>query len=373
MFLSLAALCSSPYWNRLWIVQEILLAKKLTIYAGIENGMSFSWDEWSKARKALGNIPAEWQLPPVAMDALEIIMSSLPVHFDKQRERGAGSWPLHALLSMCESSLCQEPRDKIYGLLSLAADFQAGDIAIDYSKSLFDLYIDIVEFHNSSHRKRQELSFSTVAFSQIVQRVLDGPIEVSERTFEPLILFNRVQTFEPMTPSEQILRPRALTASSFLNRLTNGAFRIEGFKKGTILPLDILVDETTIRDLQKRDSLCVLADYVPHLSRPEASLMLERLDALKRRRIITMRTAVSYTGTSFFVASFGEFGIASTAIREDDVLCRFANCDVGIIIRQNNDAYFFVSRAVLAPEPLLTSGDKDTSTPERRHEESMSF
>lgn len=367
---ALAALCGRSYWNRLWIVQEILLAAKITIYTG--RGQTFQWYEFTYTRKMVESILAKRHLDdslsadeydraafsPLAIKALETIDRSLAAKLDRLRERRKEGWPLHELLMMCGTSLCQDPRDKIYGLLGIASDYKLGDIVVDYRRSYLEVFSDVVKFHNSSHDRRQKLPLDTLTFSELVQRVLGGP----------------------WAPGENIFYPELTRSDDDSTASTPDIFRIEGFKVGSILPLEILIDDNTIRDLQQRDTLCALVDYIPHYSRSKLSTMLEYLDGLEKERIITIRNTASYATeidepshplqttdetsktiikgkgqTRFFVTSAGDFGIASTSIREGDMLCRFAGCEIAVIVRQNGAYYSLVSRALVPSEPIVPS------------------
>jgi hypothetical protein len=60
--------------------------------------------------------------------------------------------------------------------------------------------------------------------------------------------------------------------------------------------------------------------------------------------------------TRLFLGMNGEIGLASSCIREDDVLCQFPGCDIAAIVRPKGDKYQIISRAVVAKRhPLLSS------------------
>jgi hypothetical protein len=42
---------------------------------------------------------------------------------------------------------CSEPRDKVYGFLGLANDYLDDSFEVDYSKSLFKIYEDVIKFY----------------------------------------------------------------------------------------------------------------------------------------------------------------------------------------------------------------------------------
>ena len=87
-----------------------------------------------------------------------------------QREGLHGdSYLLANLMEACKDSLCEEPRDKIYGFVGIAHDCQDGSLPVDYGKSLFELYEDVVRFQYRSYRSTNFKPKTIVHFSQSVQ------------------------------------------------------------------------------------------------------------------------------------------------------------------------------------------------------------
>jgi hypothetical protein len=73
---------------------------------------------------------------------------TLPFKLEKQRRgRHGDTGRLEVLLANFSNAQCKEPRDKIYDFLGLAHDCQNDSLPVDYSKSLLDLYSDVVRFH----------------------------------------------------------------------------------------------------------------------------------------------------------------------------------------------------------------------------------
>jgi hypothetical protein len=120
-------LARDPYWRRVWIIQEIGLAQGIDVHFGLQH---LSWlDFIRQLRKSpVARIPAHG-----------------PYRLDDQLRRKYGDG--HTLLSLLRSSrdsLCKDPRDKVYGLVGLAAD--ARGLPMDYQKSVFEVWSDTVAF-----------------------------------------------------------------------------------------------------------------------------------------------------------------------------------------------------------------------------------
>jgi hypothetical protein len=93
----------------------------------------------------------------------------------------------------------------------------------------------------------------------------------------------------------------------------------------------------------------------------EISKTLSQLQAVDRERIvphIPSSSSISNQSASkgsphlnhlrLFSEASGLIGIARSNIREDDLLCLFANCDVACIVRPMDDHYKIIGRAVVA-------------------------
>jgi hypothetical protein len=155
------ALCERGYWSRLWVVQEIVLARELMVRCGPDEA---TWTAFSRALQGY--------------EYYDRIKSSLPYLFDRQRNDRYYECRLLNLLEACQTSKCADPRDKVYGLLGLANDCGEDELVVDYSKTVYEVYRDVIAFHSSRTRSRQLLSprrdLDVVRFSQILQKSLQG-------------------------------------------------------------------------------------------------------------------------------------------------------------------------------------------------------
>jgi Heterokaryon incompatibility protein (HET) len=136
--------CRRTYWRRMWVIQEIQLAKSLSIYCGEE---SIMWAEFASARQWVikFNEPFESE-----REAYEAMISSLPARMDDLRSKArARHTPLIEWLETFENSLFTDPKDKVYALIGLASDCQKGELSVDCSKSLSQIWLDVVKLYLS--------------------------------------------------------------------------------------------------------------------------------------------------------------------------------------------------------------------------------
>ncbi|KAH8745021.1 hypothetical protein F5882DRAFT_423371 [Hyaloscypha sp. PMI_1271] len=353
LLLSLTDVCDLAYWSRLWIVQEVLLAKDLVLCFGDDARTSKSWNVLTKARHTLSQIPIFWPCDPDIGERLEMIRYSLPFQLDRLRDRSGRGWPLHSLLEITENSLCREPRDKVYGLLGLANDCEVGDIDISYSKPIEDVYQDMVCWYHNAHGS-QESSPSLVRFSQTIQLSFKAHSQI-EADCDSSGPFHLAQP------------------------LSTETFSMEAILKGSILPIEKHLQDGQLIGLCKQDWVSVLLDYlVPNNQFPERRAAIERelisLDSITTTFALPTSSPVSATDRTlsfgsedryahqklaskpqgkrdehnFFVTADGEFGVASTRIREGDRLCRFKDSQFSLILRRSGSDYVVVSKAILS-------------------------
>lgn len=127
---AVAAFLSSPYWTRLWIVQEIALARSRRILFG---NRSLPWD-------SLAEICSQ-----VIEHGLDKILGCEPHHafaLSGLTKGAYGSYQteLHTILWNFSDRGCAEPRDKVYGLQALLEPRRR--LTVDYGIALPELFID---------------------------------------------------------------------------------------------------------------------------------------------------------------------------------------------------------------------------------------
>jgi hypothetical protein len=132
-------IASHPYFDRLWIIQEILLAKSLSITWG---DITTHWGQL--ASFLVVHKRREWSdvIPPV-----ERIRRARETRYASGRYDF--NWTM--ALKCAEGSKCYDKRDKVYGLLGLVDEERV--ICPDYTKSLEDIFMDMMlsEARNSRY------------------------------------------------------------------------------------------------------------------------------------------------------------------------------------------------------------------------------
>lgn len=110
------------YWTRLWIIQEIMLAKSLRLLHG-----SDLWD-WASMRQLAKQ--SSHITPPNIVDR-KLIPGLMTDRF-----------ALHRALELFSAQNCHDPRDKVYGLMGVVHKKER--IEIDYNKGAPEIYWDAI-------------------------------------------------------------------------------------------------------------------------------------------------------------------------------------------------------------------------------------
>ncbi|KAH8722330.1 heterokaryon incompatibility protein-domain-containing protein [Phaeosphaeriaceae sp. PMI808] len=128
-FHALKCFFENKYWQRLWIAQEIMLARYIRIICG---ETLLSWDELSRfCLSSMLHFPIETQ---------ECVPRQM-IWFAKHA-LSAKTYTYTNLLATFSTSQCSVPNDKVYGLQGLLAPEMR--IEIDYAQSISDTFQEAI-------------------------------------------------------------------------------------------------------------------------------------------------------------------------------------------------------------------------------------
>ncbi|KAI1375240.1 heterokaryon incompatibility protein-domain-containing protein [Hypoxylon crocopeplum] len=132
---ALAHLFDRPYWRRLWVVQEFLLAKDLWILCGSRGTW---WLDFYACVQILKKRPV-----PTSF-ALEKMLRHRSKRYANTDNIASTSQPLSTLMRAFHTANCQDPRDRIYGLLGLIEEAPLRALKADYTISTAQLYCRVL-------------------------------------------------------------------------------------------------------------------------------------------------------------------------------------------------------------------------------------
>ena len=112
---SLLMLLRKPWWTRMWVVQEVSMARDVIMYCG---DSVFGWDELDHAvvciSTAFGTIQRHFHHSNI--DPSDLISNASRFMNLRKVWHSANPFNAAAILHRIGSNLCADPRDKIYGM-----------------------------------------------------------------------------------------------------------------------------------------------------------------------------------------------------------------------------------------------------------------
>ncbi|KAK8081005.1 HET-domain-containing protein [Apiospora hydei] len=128
-----------PYWQRMWMFQEIVLAKKAVVHCGPYN---ISWENMRELDKISGD-PEVWFQAQVSCDWILELRRALfdLAHFFVSE---AEAQDFRNVLEPTRRLQCTNPRDKLFALIGVCNNIP---IRAEYSRSVRDIYTDFTRQH----------------------------------------------------------------------------------------------------------------------------------------------------------------------------------------------------------------------------------
>ncbi|KAF1846981.1 uncharacterized protein K460DRAFT_304007 [Cucurbitaria berberidis CBS 394.84] len=161
-------LLRNPYWTRVWIIQEFLLAQSLEIWCGKD-----CMDDRSLYKVFSGyhadTLLRYWQGPGIALFSER---TEWPQR--NSSDEAAPKLRLRYLIKVFSTSACSERYDKVYGLLGLARDATEPPHPIrpDYDKSAIEVLVDVLR---NQHGRREEGDYDDHRFVESLRVMLGVP------------------------------------------------------------------------------------------------------------------------------------------------------------------------------------------------------
>lgn len=144
------AVCERPYWSRVWIIQEIMMAKDITVFCGEK---SIEWQKIDHMSSKLKGIEERGRIEHYQY-AANIIESPASLIIKQRRSwkelpQGKRALPLKGLLEQYCNQKSTDVRDKVFALLGLTdhsrPEANKHQIQVDYSKSVEDIYAAVLQ------------------------------------------------------------------------------------------------------------------------------------------------------------------------------------------------------------------------------------
>ncbi|KAE8441995.1 hypothetical protein EG329_004121 [Mollisiaceae sp. DMI_Dod_QoI] len=293
-----------PYWQRMWIVQEIALARDITI---LYDDISISWDSLDVLQLALKLTEDKGD----SQSTSRKILNSHAYRLDEHRRyrNSADESTLWSWMHSFRDSICFDPRDKVYALLGLAVDEHDNQLIVDYSKSLFEVYTDVINFYCST---KPYSTYRVVNFSQKLQQSFNRPSE----------LRSGVEAYQKIM---RLAYPGH----------TQALIEVSGRRA------------SVIRHVHWPHYQSMKVDCTFEYEYERATNGDEREESSSHQAPSSIRNQADETKVLFEMDN-SRIGYAANNILEGDIICQFRNWDIAAVLRAKPDGYQVVGRAQIA-------------------------
>lgn len=330
------------YWQRMWILQEIGLASKITL---LFDTMSADWAGFEHLRhtlhwtKHLEFYTSVWVRKETSTFwGLLIASQVFRLAFHRL---DASSNTLEELIYTGQFSVCADPRDKVYAVLGLATDCQNGELEIDYSKSLFEVYSDVMNFCRKTYRDTKQ-SERLLRLSTILQASFDRAGELNDGA-------------------------EAWLACSNVPTKTN-LFKLRGLRTGIIAQLRAPVHSGTLLnkvsrrpphlgmspdplskqllELSKAYPITSKSSFATQVSFPFKLRPLPENDTTKQSKIFRPSKNETIHTCLPFTTDDNRTGYAPPNAQLRDTICQFPDSEIVAVLREQQDGrYEIIGRA----------------------------
>jgi hypothetical protein len=181
LYRCIGIIASNPYWSRMWVKQEVLLAKDVWIFLGSETAnwktilkIAYECQSLSYGRRHSEPTYSSFEMT----DREEHAMTSLL----ELRAHGSVEFQLPHLVSKFYPALCLDPRDRLFSIVSLLDPASRSDIVVDYAKPLLQILLETYPYWTGERRsiflieglKRQVPVYDIQSFCSQMLRLLPG-------------------------------------------------------------------------------------------------------------------------------------------------------------------------------------------------------
>lgn len=287
-------LCKRPYWSRMWVVQEIILAKEVCVLSG---RYLFSFQKFQSTLDYLesyrsNNSYSELYPHSEYSNYIRFVEGFL----DGLHGSGAGTmlWTkeildmhraanhnitLHLLITLYKKQECGDIRDKVFGLLSLLSrnTTHGTPLAADYSKTSAEVYS--MAMHSAIIHEKLEVELFFEYSDRLLELLnLDHSVQLSIEEQVHLIS-HAIVTQSRESYQKFPIRLNIWMAIFKKSRSSSGGWYLHLVSMGNVVfrPITQFITPANLAkfnmDMVSRPEVLVLRGYKDHLS-PDIALIL---------------------------------------------------------------------------------------------------
>ncbi|PMD66608.1 uncharacterized protein K444DRAFT_606922, partial [Hyaloscypha bicolor E] len=367
---------SNPYWKRLWVIQEFVLAAGLKICIG-NNIWTFE-----KFLSLMGiRVIFDFTLQEKRVESLRRVYQfngqyEYIVQLVRERfERHKRSSRLESVLKKFQYAQCQDRRDKIFGFLGIANDCHDGSLQADYTKPMSEVFADVLcHFCRSGNLQSSvlnavDIQTRLIQHSRFIGKLVGGDnwatlasggnskYEIQVRGAHCGEILHIGPTYEDMVSSAAANKNwTASFDTHYQNPGSSERIRIANQKYVSVMIKDM--DQERLARVQAFR----LQPCYARIFREWPSLFTSNKDnwTYRERRSSGCTTPCSNISKplpkpKMFLGSDLVLGLAPGEAQVGDVICRFVNTDITALLRKEGyfGSYRLIGRIEVNHIPLL--------------------
>ncbi|CZR57755.1 uncharacterized protein PAC_07644 [Phialocephala subalpina] len=159
-------LCRRKYWSRLWIIQELVLARRIELLCGKYRIQWNSLKEFFDKPPNLGDtgsLKGRGSQPDLQSTSSQVemydLMDTVPAKILQQKAKARetaqtnNSATLFELIHTYKNASCADVRDKVFGLRSLSQPCCQAGLQVDYSRRPAEVWISVLQHYTTYHQQ----------------------------------------------------------------------------------------------------------------------------------------------------------------------------------------------------------------------------
>ena len=381
LLVALVSIASCQYWTRLWIVQELLLAKQVVFFSASHSLNHALMSDWFYSADMYLNLDpfVKEKLLPRHNGHSETLSTLL---WKSRLETQALPRSLQTLIHDFTASSCTIPHDKIFALLGMTSQTERQHFVIDYSLPSTSV------LYNVLHAIREGYNIVRVTWRSLAQMsILPADIQCAFATHHPLIEFE-VESKDSLSHADSQDRPHqiCIDTSSRMGQYPTGADLLYILSStGVFIGQLKGFAESPSKPLSTRLYGFAYSKY-NSLSHFDIKAFAE-LDALHKKWLKTFLLTSTF-GDAYDGTYIGDrvFGITMSVRTDASIIIRLAICEAMIMlqlrrkdpglkfafdylpaeldhIEANEDEFMDLLRSPYEPGPSIETGAGDVSHP----------
>ncbi|KAF5697604.1 heterokaryon incompatibility protein [Fusarium mundagurra] len=356
-----------PYWSRVWIYQELVLASNLHLHCGEK---SISWHDLCLAAFGTDLMLRRDDQPPLCFSpSLWSKLTSRPMHqvvlvrHDRQQMAKGIIPSLYNRMELQRRLEASNPRDLIYGLLGVSQ----ASVVVDYSKPLHQIYHDYASgwirwacAQNSSTTPLSSmmvpvtwpLPFAKDTFCGDLPRIADAMsvrhqakehpmrIPLLDLLFRTVLMGRWPGSDHPLSILSISTNDEFMWKRRFIHDLTKHKFA--ELRKSSNDETEQSLRDRILRQWQVEGPPRSWQEVIVNITSAEEfwnTYKAGRTDGWEEFLIVSRR---NIKGTCLFQTTTGYFGLGPLMIESSDLICVFPGVRLPMILRPKGNCFQLV-------------------------------